>query len=402
MERKKRIKIRPARLFYAFLFVLIVIAGIYNLYRAIFVVKTRTLDQVVYYEHRIPFKGFFIFDEDVTVLPGLSKDLSSEPVRLPRGAQVGSVTIDDFGSIEAKKSHYSKLQLSGPQLLQTLYQDEVRADAVSSALADGQYAVNDKIELREYAIENSEESAAVVEENLARFHRFVSERMEYFDAYQRGRTIDIRMDRAGIFVPYLDGYEDIYTITNMLDYDFRDVLVGVEGNATGKFYYGYKIVNNLEYYLDLGMSDENALDESSIGKRMTIAIGDIQIRGVIYDLKKDAGGIRVTMRFMDGYDLIAGKRFVSGDLIDFSSPAYRIPRSALIESDQDYGVKIVDNNEIVSFRKVEILGESGSDLLIYAPKKGLLQNGDEWIPTVRLYDRVLLNPERVKEGEFIQ
>ena len=401
MERKKRIRIRPARLFYAFIFALIVIAGTYNLYRAIFVVRTRTLDQVVDYEHRIPFKGFFIFDEDVTVLPGLSKDLSAEPSRLPRGAQVGSVTIDNYESIEAKKSHYSKLKLSGPQILPTLYEDEVRADAISEALTDGQYAINDKIELREYAIANDEGSAAVVEENLARFDRFVSERLEHMGEYQRGGTIDIRMDHAGIFVPYLDGYEDIYTITNMLDYDFRDVLVGVEGNATGKFYYGYKIVNNLEYYLNLGLFDEDALDENAIGQRVTIAIGEIKVRGVIYDLKKDAGGIRVTVRFMDGYDLIADKRFVSGDLIDFSAPAYRIPRSALMGSDDEYGVKIVDNNEIVSFRKVEILGESDDEVFVYAPKKGYLQNGDESIPTVRLYDRVLVNPERVQEGEFI-
>ena len=401
MERKNRLKIRPARLFYAFIFALIVIAGTYNLYRAIFVLKTRTLDQVVYYEHRIPFKGFFIFDEDVTVLPGLSKDLAAEPSRLPRGAQVGSVTIDDFESIEAKKSHYSQLKLSGPKILPTLYEDEVRADAVSSALTDGQYAVNDKIELSEFALTNDGESAAVVEENLTRFDRFVSERLEYFDEYQRGRTIDIRMDHAGIFVPYLDGYEDIYTITNMLDYDFRDVLVGVEGNSTGKFYYGYKIVNNLEYYLDLGLCDEDALDEKAVGKRVTVAIGDVKIRGVIYDLKKDSGGIRVTIRFMDGYNLIADKRFVSGELIDFSAPAFRIPRSALMGSDEAYGVMIVDNNETVSFRKVEILGESDGDVLIYAPKKGLLENEDEFVPTVRLYDRVLENPERVKEGEFI-
>ena len=401
MERKKRIKIRPARLFFAFIFALIVIAGTYNLYRAIFVVKTLTLDQVTYYEHRIPFKGFFIFDEDVTILPGLAKDLVAEPSRLPRGAQVGSVTIDDFESIEAKKSHYSKLRLSGPQILPTLYEDDVRADAVSRALTEGQYAINDKVELREYALVNDEEGAAVVEDNLARFDRFVSERLEHFDDYQRGRRIDIRMDHAGIFVPYLDGYEDIYTVTNMLDYDFQDVLVGVEGNATGKFYYGYKIVNNLEYYLNLGLFDEDALDENAIGKRVTIAIGEIKVRGVIHDLKKDAGGIRVTMRFMDGYDLIADKRFVSGDLIDFSAPAYRIPRSALMRSDDEYGVKIIDNNEIVSFRKVEILGESDNDVFIFAPKKGFLQNGDEFIPTVRLYDRVLVSPERVQEGEFI-
>lgn len=401
MERKKRTRIRPARLFYAFIFALIVIAGGYNLYRAIFVVKTRTLDQIIYYENKIPFKGFFIFDEDVTVLPGISEDLAVTPSRLPRGAQVGSVTIDDFESIEAKKSHYSRLKMSGPKILPTLYEEEVEADAVSSALSQKEFGVNDKIELREFALATEEESEYLIDSNLARFDRFVSERLESFADYQRGRTIDIRMNHAGVFVPYLDGYEDIYTIANMLDYDFRDVLVGVEGNSTGKFYYGYKIVNNLEYYLDLGISEEDALDESAVGKRMTVAIGDVKIRGTIHDVKKDAGGIRVTMRFMDGYDLIADKRFVSGDLIDFSAPAYRIPRSALIESDGGYGVKIVDNNETVSFRPVEILGESDGTVLVYAPKNGLLQNGDEFIPTVRLYDRVFLNPERVEEGELI-
>ena len=64
-------------------------------------------------------------------------------------------------------------------------------------------------------------------------------------------------------------------------------------------------------------------------------------------------------------------------------------------------MKIVDNNETVSFRPVEILGESDGTVLVYAPKNGLLQNGDEFIPTVRLYDRVFLNPERVEEGELI-
>lgn len=401
MERKKRIRVRPIRLFYAFIFALVVVAGTYNLYRTIFVEKTRTVDQRIHYEHKIPFKGFFIFDEYVKVLPGISRDQVVEPVRSQRGAQVGSATIENFDSIEAKKAHYSELKLSGPKILSMLNIDEMRADAISRAVSDGQYEINDKIELMEYAPTRDSDGTVVNEDNLARFDRFVNERLEMLSDYQRGRAVDIRMDRAGVFVPYLDGYENIYTIPNMLDYDFRDVLVGVKGNSTGKLYYGYKIVNNLEYYLDLGISDADALDENAVGKRMTVVIGDVTLRGAIYDLKKDAGGIRVTMRFEDGYDLICDKRFVSGELIDFSSPAYRIPRSALTGTEGEYGVKIIDDNEVVSFRKVKVLSEEGDDVWIYAPKSGQLQNGDETVPTVRLYDRVLVKPERVKEGEFI-
>ena len=221
------------------------------------------------------------------------------------------------------------------------------------------------------------------------------------ETYQPGKEYQVIMDTAGILIPYLDGYEGIFNTKNMLNYSYEDLKTFYFETSLHQFRHGYKIVNNLKYYMNLAVDDVKLFSENEIGKKIIVEIGGSEIIGKIEVIKKTKNGTFLNISFQENFDSLGKQRWISGKIILEKKEAFSLPESVLIHKDNQTGVMISNDASIAEFVPVEVLDKKDSKVILFAGKRGIITIKGKDVPSLSLYQRVLLNPERVTEGEFL-
>ena len=278
-KAKRKQKTGISKFFIGVFALLLVVGLVYNLFNSLVSKKTYLLDHTIVYEESVPFNGFFIFDEQVHMLPeGTINNLEESEKRLPIGAEVGTVEIGDIEQELTMQKMFlqERLQTMAQRVLETEPSD-VFMEHIVENLRSKDYRINENIILRDVIL-RKEEPKEIVEETFnnqedasdeeltmedygiadefEKLQAKIEDEYAQISGYRPNTSSVVKMNEPGYILPYLDGYEDVFRIDNMLNYQYDDFKQVHSKDTITRFRTGYKTVNNVQYYLNIAV-DKN-------------------------------------------------------------------------------------------------------------------------------------------------
>mgnify|MGYP000975935318 CR=1 FL=1 len=221
-------------------------------------------------------------------------------------------------------------------------------------------------------------------------------------------------DRAGIISYKTDGLEDVYKFENVMEmtpsstvkreYSVRDKKDTVQKNEAI-----YKIIKNFEYYIAATVDNEKAKlfeENKYIKVRLLSDGGQHLVWGYIKKINYGSEESVLILYFDDYFHKIYDRRYINLELITSVYEGLKIKNEALTEVDGLTGVYVRDASNIIKFLPVEILGSDDEYSVVFtgdyvgANERNIITIGDKRYPTIKIFDKVILEPEKVYEGQI--
>ncbi|KXZ39572.1 putative membrane fusion protein [Alkalithermobacter thermoalcaliphilus JW-YL-7 = DSM 7308] len=211
-------------------------------------------------------------------------------------------------------------------------------------------------------------------------------------------------ESTGVISFASDGFEDILRVDtlNKLESDYLFNLKNdVKINKKDQVEVGdviAKITNNHEWYIAIVL-EEKEKEKFSVGKNLTIKKNDIDFSGNVKYLYKDSKNryilvIEVKEEIENFYNV----RKEEFEIVYKNIVGIKVPKSAVIDKDGKRGVYVVSNTGNAVFKELKsILGENKSDIIL--DYRDITRNN---VDTVKLYDQIVLSPNRVSDGQKIR
>lgn len=223
-------------------------------------------------------------------------------------------------------------------------------------------------------------------------------------------------DRAGLITYKIDGLEDEYKFENVLDmtpssavkreYTVSDKsqMESVAGNE-GIF----KIIRNFDYYIAATVDNEKAklFEENKYVKTRILSDGEQhEVWGYIKKINYGSEQSVLILYFDDYFYKIYDKRYVNLELITDIYEGLKISTKALTQLNGMTGVYVQDASDIIKFFPVEILGKDENSAIISTGEyvgehdRRIIDINGKTYPTVKIFDKIILEPENVYDGQI--
>ena len=221
-------------------------------------------------------------------------------------------------------------------------------------------------------------------------------------------------DRAGIITYKTDGLEDDYKFENVMDmtpsstvrreYSFKDKKETVQKDESF-----YKIIRNFEYYIIVTVNNEKArlFEENKYIKVRILSDGEQHIVwGFIKKINYGSEESVLVLYFDDYFYKVYDKRYVNIELITAAYEGLKIKNEALIEINGMKGVYVKDASNIIKFFPVEIQGSNEEYSIVFPGdyiginERNIITIGEKRYPTIKIFDKVILEPDKVYEGQI--
>lgn len=223
---------------------------------------------------------------------------------------------------------------------------------------------------------------------------------------------------AGIICYKIDGLEETYNYDDVLnikpssvvkkDYEISDKSKNNKVEIGDKL---YKIVRNFDYYIAAVVDNEHAklFEKNKYVKTRIICDGkDNELWGYIKKINYGSEESVLVLYFDDYFYKIFDKRYVELQLITDIHKGFKIDKKALIKKDGIDGVYIKDASNIVKFFPVKILGENNTDMIISLgeyvsdDERRVIKISEKTYQTVKIFDKIILEPNKVYEGQIVK
>lgn len=223
--------------------------------------------------------------------------------------------------------------------------------------------------------------------------------------------------RSGIITYKIDGTEDKYKYENVLnlspsgtvpeELNERDVAKEPAVSAGDGV---CKIIRNFDYYIAATLSNDYAklFSENKYIKTRVLSEGsESEAWGVIKKINYGSEDSVLIIYFDDHFSPVYDKRYVDLQLITDIYEGLKINTQALCEKDGIQGAYVKDASNIVKFFPVEILGKDEKTAIIsegeYVSEKNRrkISVADNKYDTVKLFDKVIIEPDKVYDGQII-
>ena len=201
-----------------------------------------------------------------------------------------------------------------------------------------------------------------------------------------------------------DGYEDLLKSDQLGKLDSQ-MLSGIQNRnriSKGKdVNVGdpvFKIINNHYWYMVFTLEPEEAKLFKK-GKGLYVKVDGDMIYGVIKGIYKDKYG-KYIMEFKTNASSAAVHDVRAHDvkIVLKNLNGIKIPQKAVIEKKGKKGVYVVSETGVATFKELNcVLGENGEYVIL--DYKEITRDK---VKTVNLYDEIILNPKKVKEGRKIR
>lgn len=222
--------------------------------------------------------------------------------------------------------------------------------------------------------------------------------------------------QAGLITYKIDGLENEYNIENVLnmtpsstvkkDYTLKDK----KQNSTVAENEGiFKIVKNFEYYIAATVDNEKAklFQENKFIKTRILSDGQQhEVWGYIKKINYGSEQSVLILYFDDYFYKIYDKRYVDLELITDIYEGIKISTKSLTEFDGKAGVYVQDASNIIKFFPVEIIGKNEDFAIISTGEyigehdRRIIKINDKAYPTVKIFDKIILEPENVYDGQI--
>lgn len=223
--------------------------------------------------------------------------------------------------------------------------------------------------------------------------------------------------RPGLITYKIDGLEDEYKFENVLDmtpsstvrkdYTMSDVS---QKESVAENEGIFKIIRNFDYYIAATVDNEKAkLFEANKYIKVRILSDDGQqyeAWGYIKKINYGSEQSVLILYFDDYFYKIYDKRYVSLELITDTYEGLKISTKALTQLNGLTGVYVQDASKIIKFFPVEVLGKDENHAIISAgeyigehDRRVIDINGKSY-STVKIFDKIILEPEKVYDGQI--
>ncbi|EOD01285.1 HlyD family efflux transporter periplasmic adaptor subunit [Caldisalinibacter kiritimatiensis] len=226
-------------------------------------------------------------------------------------------------------------------------------------------------------------------------------------------------DSSGVLSLSIDGLEEIYSsnkISKLTPDDFRILERKIINLNNGqKVNHGhpiFKISNNYKWYIIAKMNKES-LDSLEEGKTVYIKVDDEEkaYEAKVYKINTVDKESLIIFKFENYFYKFIDKRYVDIEIIKTKHEGLKIPKTSIVDKNGIKGVYIKDISNIVKFRPIQIIGTDDKYAIVSEGEKinlggrGKIEikvNGvKEKKYTIYLFDKIIVNGSRVKEGQII-
>ncbi len=205
---------------------------------------------------------------------------------------------------------------------------------------------------------------------------------------------------AGYFYTTLDGLEqkrpekELFALSTAEIYGFSKTLNEYKKPQSHKG----KIVDTYSWYLVASLPKKEA-DLLSAGASVTLSIDEgapliATVAAVNYDDRDSAAVIVKCTRNANG---IFEKRDVNFEICYEEYSGFYVPAAAIRVKNDVTGVFVINQNETVSFRAIDIILQEEDFVIAKSSSRAPAES--QYSP-LKLYDNILVNPEVIKESEL--
>ncbi|MBE7020630.1 MAG: hypothetical protein E7411_04260 [Ruminococcaceae bacterium] len=236
----------------------------------------------------------------------------------------------------------------------------------------------------------------IKEENL-------NDEINKIEAGLTGGKKEYRSPVNGMFSTKITPWDELVTPESIMTLsvkDYKNLLKEDEVEAhsvkSGKPF--CKIINNYEWYIvsSFPVSDIEDLEVDEWVEIRVTTNSDRKVDGIIKYISEASGKEAcVVIKSTKHLDNIWTSGKVEFELIKNTKTGFKLPQSALIERDGKKGVYAVKDS-LYKFIEVEPLIYDGDYVII----KDKTLDGESQRSCIILYDYVVINPEKVREGDF--
>lgn len=225
-------------------------------------------------------------------------------------------------------------------------------------------------------------------------------------------------NRSGIITYKIDGLEDKYkygdvlTITPSSTSPMEYVESDTSKNsnvANGQKL--FKIIRNFDYYIAVTVNNEYAKlfeENKYIKTRISSGNDENVVWGLIKKINYGSEQSVLIIYFDEYFYKVYDKRYVDLQLITDIHEGLKIDAKALCEKDGMTGVYVKDVSNIVKFFPVEILGQDKNTAIIYIGDyvsendRRVIKISDKKYETIKIFDKIVLEPDKVYEGQILK
>jgi putative membrane fusion protein len=223
---------------------------------------------------------------------------------------------------------------------------------------------------------------------------------------------------SGIVTYKTDGLEDLYKYESVMDLTPSNViqkdLIELDSSLSNEVTSGeklYKIIRNFNYYIAATVNNEYAKNFEAnkyIKTRIKYDGSANEAWGYIKKIYYGSEQSVLIIYFDDYFYKVYDKRYVDLELIIDVHEGIKINSKALIEKDGLKGVYIKDASNIVKFFPVEILGQDKDVSIIYIgnyvseDRRRVINISENSYDTIKIFDKIIIEPEKVYEGQIIE
>lgn len=225
----------------------------------------------------------------------------------------------------------------------------------------------------------------------------------------------ISSPKSGFISYVFDGLENSFKIDEVLDImpsKLQNIEETIENtvnvttaNSGDKL---LKVINNFEYYLACLVNNVDIVTYEE-GKYIRVRFEGYD--KIIYgQIKKINSGNDVSILiigFDEYFHKVYNKRIIEVSLVKNLYEGIKLNKEAVIEKDGIKGVYVKDVSNIIKFIPIEIIG-GNSKYYIVTPgetmkegSRGVITINDVTYYTVKVFDKLVLKPEKVYEGQIV-
>ncbi len=221
---------------------------------------------------------------------------------------------------------------------------------------------------------------------------------------------------AGLITYKIDGleneynYEDVHNMTPSStikkDMQLADKSSQVAFSANEGM---FKIIRNFDYYIAATVDNEKAklFEENKYIKTRILSDGEQhEVWGYIEKINYGSEQSVLILYFNDYFYKVYDKRYVNLELITDIYEGIKISNKSITQQNEFTGVYILDASNIIKFFPVEILGKDEENSIVsigeYVSenKRRVIKIGEKVHPTVKIFDKIVMEPENVYDGQI--
>lgn len=363
-------------------------------------------------------QGILIMEElALKTLEPINPKKNLEGKRIPVGFEIAKIdSLEDNSSLEEELKRIEK----DIEILEKFKNDNELVESKTDRIEDeeneiikqideqitsGDYSNIDKIKdiisKRNEEVSQNSTTDTLILKSLESLEERKMKILEDIDS----NNIFYRSEISGILSYKIDGYEKTYIPKEFDNYTYNNLRIPEEINNKQDIN-GFKIINNLEWYIALKIDDPKSIKEYTENDYILLKLGDTdeEIRGKIVKINNSKDKMSIVVRLNTGLDKYYEDRFPQVSIIRNKKDVYKLPTKALVNKDGQIGVYIKEFTGIVKFKPLSIIKEEKDYTYVDVGDEEAFINivgHTDPIKTITSYDEVFVNSFNLKEGQIL-